>query len=120
MKHNNWFVISPSFFISHALTSQFVAHNSKKLIEGHNKKQNAWTSSCAKVFKKLCEKYDDVSSVDALARVNEQVNVVKLQMTENIAKSLEQTVSLEHISSNTGIYIYIVCMYIQASNDSVN
>jgi magnesium-transporting ATPase (P-type) len=69
------------------LTSQFVAHNSKKLIED-NEKQNAWTRSCAQVFKKLCEKYDDMSD-DALARVNKQVNVVKLQMTENIGSLVD-------------------------------
>jgi hypothetical protein len=52
----------------------------------------------------MSQKYDDIAKIDVLASVNEKVETVKLQMSENIEKALENCVSLEHMESTTGLY----------------
>lgn len=61
------------------------------------------TRSCASLFQKICQKYDDLSEVDKLAALTKKVETVKLTMQENIDVALQNCVKLESIEEAAGL-----------------
>ena len=54
------------------------------------------------LFQTLCAKYNNLSEVDKLSAVNQQIESVKLTMQENVNLALANCVKLESIEQATG------------------
>lgn len=63
-------------------------------------KEGGATKTCKSLFVKMCEKYNDVSSIDVLARTQSKVDGIKLVMQQNIELSLQNAVKLEEMQDN--------------------
>lgn len=62
---------------------------------------NALDKSCARLFQKLCEDYDDPGKKDKVAQVQQQVNDVKSTMHNNINSMLDNLGKTEKIEQDT-------------------
>jgi hypothetical protein len=62
-------------------------------------KDGAFSRTCAQLFQKICDKYDNLSEVDKLSAVSKKVETVKLTMQENVDLALQNCVKLETIEA---------------------
>jgi hypothetical protein len=65
-------------------------------------KENGLAEPTKKIMLDLCEKYDDLSKMDAITSVNAKIDAVKLQMQDNIQQALDNCVKLEQIETSSG------------------
>jgi hypothetical protein len=67
-------------------------------------KEKQYDKKCLSIFKELCQKYDNLSDIDALSNAQSKVDDVKIQVQENITLALQNTEKLEEIASDAGKY----------------
>lgn len=80
----------------HELQSVFRATAGRKCLTC---KDDGLSGYCNSHINKICEKYDDIERVDALARTNSKVENLKLVMQQNIDVSLQNTAKIEDLQS---------------------
>mmetsp|Transcript_18270 Transcript_18270/g.30466 ORF Transcript_18270/g.30466 Transcript_18270/m.30466 type:complete len:260 (-) Transcript_18270:300-1079(-) len=80
----------------HELQSVFRATAGRKSLTC---KDEGLSGYCKSHMSKICEKYDEIEQVDALARTNNKVENLKLAMQQNIEISLQNTVKMEDVQN---------------------
>jgi hypothetical protein len=87
-------VLSKTLIFSLTYVSQFSASYGDK---ARAAKDGALDKPASKLLLKLCQKYDDVNSIDKLAATFAKVQSVKLVMQDNVDLALQNCVKLESI-----------------------
>ena len=62
------------------------------------------TSKCLNLLTSLCSKYDDLKNVSKIHQIHASIEEVKIGMQENVRTALENSVSLERVQSQTGLF----------------